>query len=177
MRRKYNDKYNILDRLDFISLLIWFLYGMDSIWLSLCTMIFASAVMCLALNVYWEARDQPLAGQIAVAQVVVNRANDVRYPDTVCEVVYDAKYYNGSSVPKKHKCQFSWFCDGLPDEPKNKEAFEGSVLIARAVLDGKTHDLTNTATHYHSVDVNPTWSYYYKKTIRIDDHIFYKRGI
>ena len=139
-------------------------------------MIFSSAVMCLALNIYWEARDQPLAGQIAVAQVVVNRANDVRYPDSICDVVYDAEYSNGSSIPKRHRCQFSWFCDGLPDKPKNKEAFEGSVLIARAVLDGKTHDLTNTATHYHSIDVNPTWSYYYKKTIRIEDHIFYKRG-
>ena len=131
--------------------------------------------MCLALNIYWEARDQPLAGQIAVAQVVVNRANDIRYPDNICEVVYEAEYSNYESEhPTKHMCQFSWFCDGIPDEPKEETAFEWSVQVARAVLEGKTPDLTSMATHYHSIDVKPTWSYYYKKTIRIEDHIFYK---
>ena len=140
-------------------------------------MIFSSAVMCLALNIYWEARDQPLAGQIAVAQVVVNRTNDTRYPDNVCEVVYEAEYSSEDyDAPIKHRCQFSWFCDGIPDDVENETAFEWSVRVARAVLDGKTPDLTEMATHYHSIDVNPTWSYYYKKTIRIEDHIFYKRG-
>jgi spore germination cell wall hydrolase CwlJ-like protein len=138
---------------------------------------FTSAVMCLALNIYWEARDQPLAGQIAVAQVVINRTNDTRYPDTPCDVIYEAEYSNEESEhPTKHMCQFSWFCDGISDEVQNKTDFEWSLRVAKAVLDGKTPDLTEMATHYHSIDVKPTWSYYYKKTIRIEDHIFYKRG-
>ena len=145
---------------------------------------------CLAQNIYFEAKSEPLAGQYAVADVVLNRVNDTRYPNTICEVVREGPIKESWKTkqdttlsdderiyyPRKNRCQFSWFCDGLPDEPKDREAFEGSVLIARAVLDGKTHDLTNSATHYHSIDVNPTWSYYYKKTIRIEDHIFYKKG-
>jgi len=71
-----------------------------------------TALVCLAMNVYWEARSQSTAGQIAVAQVVVNRVNDRRYPDNVCGVVTQGVVHSGTTLPVKHKCHFSWYCDG-----------------------------------------------------------------
>ena len=84
-------------------------------------MIIEIALACLSLNVYFEARNQPVAGQVAVAQVTMNRVADPRYPDTVCEVVYDHK-------------QFSWYWDGKSDRPVEEEAWEQAQLIASAVL-------------------------------------------
>ena len=140
------------------------------------SVIFVSDVMCLAQHVYWEARDQPLAGQIAVAQVVVNRANDSKYPNNICDVVYQSEGDSKNRVKLlKGDCEFDWYCDDIPDEATDKKAFEWGVKVARAVKDGKTPDLTDKATHYHLVNKNPTWSNYYKRTIRIEDRIFYKR--
>ena len=67
---------------------------------------------CLAQNMYFEAGNQPVAGKIAVSQVVINRTNHMNYPSTICGVVYDAKYrenWKGNFVPIRHQCQFSWF--------------------------------------------------------------------
>ena len=132
--------------------------------------------MCLALNTYHEAKNQSMIGQIATAQVVMNRVADSRYPNTVCEVVKQGPKYKGSDVPVRHKCQFSWFCDGKSDEPKrdSKEWFKAQDY-ARIVLSGRIAlDVTEGATHYHATYVRPSWAKTKTRTTRIESHIFYR---
>ena len=74
--------------------------------------ILETALMCLAFNIYHEARSQSTIGQLAVAQVVMNRVDDDRFPDTVCEVVKQAVTHKGTNKPILHRCSFSWWCDG-----------------------------------------------------------------
>ena len=139
-------------------------------------MLIAEAILCLALNVYHEAKNQPFIGQVAVAQVVMNRVYDERYPNTVCEVVKQGPKYKGSDVPVRHKCQFSWFCDGKSDEPKrdSKEWFKAQDY-ARIVLSGRiVLDVTEGATHYHATYVKPSWARTKTRTTRIESHIFYR---
>ena len=71
---------------------------------------------CLASNIYWEARNQPLLGKLAVAQVTQNRVDNKRYPDTICSVVKQTKFYPSGRIDL-HSCQFSWYCDGKSDQP------------------------------------------------------------
>ena len=132
--------------------------------------------MCLALNTYHEAKNQSMIGQVATAQVVMNRVADSRYPNTVCEVVKQGPKYKGSDVPVRHKCQFSWFCDGKSDEPKkdSKEWFKAQDY-ARIVLSGRIAlDVTEGATHYHATYVRPSWAKTKTRTTRIEKHIFYR---
>ena len=133
----------------------------------------AEAIVCLALNVYYEARSQSVVEQIAVAQVVINRVNDDRYPDTVCKVVKQGEKNHDGSM-KKDRYQFSWYCDGAPDKPYNKKSWELALSVAKSVYEGKTTDLTEGATHYHATSVNPFWAKTLKKVTRIGKHIFYK---
>jgi len=137
-------------------------------------MILTSALVCLALNVYHEARDQSTAGQIAVAQVVINRTNDDRYPNTVCEVVQQGPVYKNTDLPVRHKCQFSWYCDGKKDYAEDTEALTKALAVASTVIDGQTIDIVDGATHYHAVYVHPDWAKTKVKTVRIDNHIFYR---
>ena len=139
-------------------------------------MLIETALMCLALNTYHEAKNQSMIGQIATAQVVMNRVADSRYPNTVCEVVKQGPKYKGSDVPVRHKCQFSWFCDGKSDEPKkdSKEWFKAQDY-ARIVLSGRIAlDVTEGATHYHATYVRPAWAKTKTRTTRIERHIFYR---
>ena len=132
---------------------------------------------CLAQNIYFEAGNQPLAGKIAVSQVVLNRLEHNSYPGTVCGVIYDAKYvenWRGNMVPRRNKCQFSWFCDGKPDEPLDTKTWMESLVIARDVMDGFYGDITEGATHYHATTVSPYWADSLNETVVINDHIFYK---
>ena len=139
------------------------------------------AVMCLALNIYHEAKNQSMVGQVAVAQVVMNRVKDNRYPNTVCEVVYQGPTRPSwedpnKEYPIKHKCQFSWYCDGKSDEPKknSKEWFKAKEY-ARIVLSGRiVLDVTEGATHYHATYVRPSWAKTKTRTTRIESHIFYR---
>ena len=139
-------------------------------------MLIETALMCLALNTYHEAKNQSMIGQVATAQVVMNRVADSRYPNTVCEVVKQGPKYKGSDVPVRHKCQFSWFCDGKSDEPKkdSKEWFKAQDY-ARIVLSGRIAlDVTECATHYHATYVKPSWAKTKTRTTRIESHIFYR---
>ena len=139
-------------------------------------MLLETAFICLALNTYHEAKNQSLVGQVATAQVVMNRVADSRYPNTVCEVVKQGPKYKGSDVPVRHKCQFSWFCDGKSDEPKldSKEWFKAKDY-ARIVLSGRVAlDVTEGATHYHATYVRPAWAKTKTRTTRIEKHIFYR---
>jgi spore germination cell wall hydrolase CwlJ-like protein len=132
---------------------------------------------CLAQNIYFEAGNQPLAGKIAVAQVVMNRLEHHSYPGNICGVVYDAKWkvnWAGNMMPVRNQCQFSWFCDGKSDEPLDTKTFDECLIIARDIVDGFYPDITEGATHYHNVYVNPYWSDSLNETVIINEHIFYK---
>lgn len=135
-------------------------------------------ISCLAANIYHEARGQNIIGQVAVALVTLNRVKSERFPDTICKVVHQAKYYtkqNGIRVPKKHMCQFSWYCDGKPDTIANKKVYNKIQAVAYYVyaLHDYLLDITKGALYYHSTKVSPRWKYKLKQTTQIGDHIFY----
>ena len=139
-------------------------------------MLIETALMCLALNTYHEAKNQSMIGQVATAQVVMNRVADSRYPNSVCEVVKQGPKYKGSDVPVRHKCQFSWFCDGKSDEPRrDSKEWRMAQEYARIVLSGRiVLDVTEGATHYHATYVKPSWARTKTRTTRIESHIFYR---
>lgn len=118
---------------------------------------------CLAKNIYFEARNQSFLGQRAVAWVTLNRVKDNKYPESVCEVVWQ----NG---------QFSWTEDGKSDKPKDKESWMLAKFVAEIAVQtyGQLPDPTDGATMYHANYVNPYWSSKFVETTVIDDHIFYK---
>ena len=132
---------------------------------------------CLAQNIYFEAANQPLAGRIAVANVVLNRAADAQFPDTICGVIYQAKTrenWRGLNVPILHKCQFSWYCDGKSDEPTDSKTWMKAIFLADQILSSAYVDITENALWYHADSVDPYWNDYLKETVVINNHIFYK---
>jgi N-acetylmuramoyl-L-alanine amidase len=136
---------------------------------------FEAAIVCLAMNIYHEARDQPRAGQIAVGQVVMHRVYDDRFPDNVCDVVKQGPTYSWTEdFPVRNRCQFSWYCDGKSDEPKDTKAWDNAMLMAIGVYNGRVVDLVDGATHYHATYVQPEWAETKTETVRIADHIFYR---
>ena len=139
-------------------------------------MILETALMCMAVNIYHEAGNQSMIGQMAVGQVVLNRVEDSRFPDTVCEVVKEAVTYKNSNKPVRWKCQFTWFCDGKKDEPNFESKTWSAALENASILLSKTIvlDITEGATHYHATYVRPAWAKTKTKTTRIDRHIFYR---
>ncbi len=126
-----------------------------------------TALVCLATAVYFEARGEPIDGQIAVAEVVMNRVEDNRFPDSVCEVVKQNRYPG-----ILHRCQFSFYCDGQPETINDQKAWETAEYIAEGLLDGALQ-LGIEATHYHATTVNPFWADYYTHIGKIGNHIFY----
>jgi len=135
---------------------------------------------CLYDNIYFEARNQPIAGQLAVMFVTLNRVKDDRFPDTICEVVYQGSHKPSwkdpeKLIPIKHKCQFSWYCDGLSDQINNAKAYEQIVtLVKKTLITKKIIDITDGALFYHADYVKPSWAKTKKKTVEIEDHIFYR---
>ena len=130
-------------------------------------MLLNTALMCLAMNVYHEARSENMMGKYAVALVVMNRVEHDRFPDKVCKVV---KQRRSKAL---HKCQFSWYCDGKSDNPHNQRAWAEAQLVARDVLEGTVDDFTNGALFYHATYVQPYWAASFTKTVAVGTHIFY----
>lgn len=129
---------------------------------------------CLALNIYFEARGSTLADRAAVANVVINRVNDRRYPDTICGVV---KQGNRDSIGNmlRNQCQFSWYCDGKSDVPTDTDIWVEAQMLAWQMIEaGKYRGLTEGATHYHATYVNPRWARDLQLVGRIGAHIFYR---
>jgi N-acetylmuramoyl-L-alanine amidase len=118
-----------------------------------------AALLCLSLNVYHEARDQPVQGQLAVAHVTMNRVAHEDYPDTVCGVVWDNK-------------QFSWTHDNLSDTPVETAAWEEAQFIA-LIATTSVGDTTNVSTHYHADYVMPYWVSDMRHLTTIGNHLFY----
>jgi spore germination cell wall hydrolase CwlJ-like protein len=134
-----------------------------------------SAITCMAVAIYFEARNQPIAGQLAVAHVISNRVTSKHYPDTVCEVIQQGATYD-SGHPVKHRCQFSFWCDGKPETIQDYNAWRAAVRIATAVRDTSVSrvDVSEGATHYHTTEVSPKWRYTLRMTVQIGQHVFYK---
>ena len=139
----------------------------------------AKQVECLAKNIYFEARNEPFAGQFAVALVTLNRVRDTTFPDTICKVVYQG-IHTADGFPKRDRCQFSWYCDGVSDIVRNSEAYNTTQKIANLAmlqyskLKSEGLDYTEGAIYYHTHEINPRWSTAYPKVGRIGDHIFYR---
>ena len=140
-------------------------------------------ITCLAKNMYFEARSEGIAGVVATTQVVYNRVNSEEYPNTICEVIEQAKISQwwlkekGIIKPIKNKCQFSWFCDGYSDEPKDDKTYSELFELAEQFVNGEHEgmiDITGGALWYHADYVHPRWSNSKEVTAKVGRHIFYK---
>ncbi|MEP0069841.1 cell wall hydrolase [Pyruvatibacter sp.] len=124
--------------------------------------------LCLAEAVYFEARSEGAKGKLAVAEVVLTRVDDKRYPGTICGVVYQGSH-------RATGCQFSWTCDGLRDVAAEKTAWMKSQNLASYVmLDVQWEEVTGKATHYHADYVSPYWAPSLRETTTVGKHIFYR---
>ncbi len=129
---------------------------------------------CLALNVYYEARGSNLADQASVADVVLNRVQDTRYPSTICGVVYQGKQHANGTM-KRNACQFSWYCDGKADDPQDEDRWFEAQMIAWNMLEhNQFRGITEGSTHYHATYVNPRWASSLQMVGRIGAHIYYR---
>lgn len=121
---------------------------------------------CLKTALYFESRGETIEGQFAVAEVILNRVDSVRYPNTVCGVVQQG----GTGA-----CQFSFNCDGRSEAMADPVAADISGRIARAMLDGAPRNLTDGAMYFHTLGVKPSWSKRFAQTASIGAHLFYSR--
>jgi spore germination cell wall hydrolase CwlJ-like protein len=123
---------------------------------------------CLAAAIYFEARSEPLKGQAAVAQVVLNRVRNPAYPKTICGVVYQNENW-------RNRCQFSFACDGVRQRVRDPEHWQIAEEIAMAVTAGKIW-LTDigSSTHYHATYVHPFWAHTMERMKKIGHHVFYR---
>jgi spore germination cell wall hydrolase CwlJ-like protein len=124
-------------------------------------------VTCLAQAIYFEARGESEEGRRAVGNVVLNRVADPHYPKSVCGVVFQNEH-------ARNKCQFSFACDGLADDPPDTRAWHSAQKLAETMMTHKRKDDTGHATHYHAVYVTPVWASALQETVDIGHHIFYR---
>jgi len=123
---------------------------------------------CLAEAIYFEARGESEDGQVAVAQVVLNRVKNPAYPASICGVVYQNRN-------KRNRCQFSFACDGIKDRISSPVAWKTAQRLSKEVLDGKLYSkMVDASTHYHATYVRPRWAKSMAKRGQIGQHIFYK---
>jgi spore germination cell wall hydrolase CwlJ-like protein len=128
----------------------------------------AKAVKCLTEAIYFEARGEPVRGQIAVAQVVLNRVFSGYYPATVCGVVYQ-------NSERHLACQFTFTCNGNPEVVREPDAWERATKIANESLDGELWlPEVGKATHYHAYWVHPSWVHEMTKMYKVGVHTFYR---
>lgn len=121
----------------------------------------SASLKCLSEAIYFEARGEPLAGQRAVAEVILNRVDDPRFPKSVCGVI-------------NQRGQFSY--KGNSTRIRNGAAYSRATRIAQEALAGSPRTLTNGATYFHTTQVRPSWSKRFTRTTRIGAHIFYRQG-
>lgn len=141
---------------------------MKSVILAVALSVFSSAVSaeemrCLALNIYFESRGEPEEGQMAVAHVTLNRVQNSRFPDTICDVVYQPRQFSWTHVRRSHY-------------PANRNAWRRAKRIAQTALDWHTvgEDFSEGALFFHADYVNPYWVAHFEKTVQIGRHIFYR---
>ena len=150
-------------------------------------------IECMSRNIYHEAGNQSKAGMIAVARVVMNRVQDRRFPNNVCDVIYEGPLRESWKTkqdpllapeerifyPRRDRCQFSWYCDGKSDEivsKTNNIAWRQAQDIAYLVLNfNKYNGIVDGATHYHADYVQPYWTTDMKYLGKVGLHKFYKK--
>jgi len=120
---------------------------------------------CLATAIYFEARGEPVKGQVAVAEVILNRVDSGEFPGTICGVVHQGG---------RGGCQFSFTCDGARDRIREKAAYDTARRVASAMMAGVERDLTDGATYFHTKRVRPSWARRFEKTASIGYHHFYR---
>lgn len=134
---------------------------------------FNKEVECLAKNIYFEAGNQDIQGQIAVGMVTINRVKSSKHPNSICEVVW-RKLKNKRG---KYVAHFSWTLDGKPDVPPELDVYENTIILAKAMIAERSLnnfvDNTNGSTHYHAHYVTPWWSSKLSHTLVVGDHLFY----
>lgn len=125
---------------------------------------------CLAMNVYYEARGEPVEGQYGVAEVTMNRVADPRYPDTICEVVHQKRW---DYLRKRYVSAFSWTEFETVPKPQGA-AWQGAVTVANSVYDGRREQTLEGAVHYHALHIRPSWARGKEPVAKIGRHVFYR---
>ena len=125
-------------------------------------------IYCMAQAVYFEARGESYRGQVAVGQVVMNRLHHPIYPKDICQVVFQ-------NQQMRNACQFSFACDGIPENVTEPKAWAQAEEIAKGVIDGSLYlPEVGKATHYHATYVYPDWAPRLTRVAKIGHHIFYQ---
>ena len=125
---------------------------------------------CLALNVYYEARGEPDAGQLAVAKVTLNRVASPRYPNTICEVVYQKKW---DRIRRRYVSAFSWTEFDVKPSVKNRE-WQQALRIAETIVSQDHLPELDGALFYHAKSIRPSWARQKKPIAHIGRHVFYR---
>ena len=124
---------------------------------------------CLAEALYFEARGESVRGMFAVGEVIMNRVDSARYPNTLCGVI-------NQGTGRKFACQFTYTCDGNAEVIHEPAAWAKVGKVARLLVDGAPRELTDGATHYHTRAVNPRWARVFPRTTTIGSHHFYRQS-
>jgi len=130
----------------------------------------ADDLQCLAENVYFEARGEPLAGQYAVAEVTLNRTHARNFPRTICAVVHETRW---DPVRRRHTADFSWTELGALT-PEDGPAWKQALAVANAAYDDLSPPLVPEALYYHATSVQPDWARSRRAIATIGNHIFYR---
>ena len=125
---------------------------------------------CLAEALYFEARGEPIKGQLAVGEVILNRVEDSRYPSSICKVV-------NQGTGRRFACQFTYTCDGKLESVNERKPYEMALKIAKILMTTHDRKMTKGSTHYHSNYVNPKWSKKFERVAKFGRHIFYRQPI
>lgn len=121
---------------------------------------------CLALSLYWEARGEGRRGMVAVGWTVLNRVHSRQFPATPCGVIRQ-----GGEAPP---CQFSWWCDGKSDRPRDGDSWRLALMVAAELLFDPPADPTGGSLFYHSTSIRSPWLVKRTRTARIGAHVFYR---
>jgi len=125
---------------------------------------------CLAEALYFEARGEPITGQLAVGEVILNRVEDSRYPSSICKVI-------NQGTGRRFACQFTYTCDGKLETVHERKAYEMALKLAKILITTHDRKLTKGSTHYHSNYVNPKWSKKFERVAKYGRHIFYRQPL
>ena len=129
-------------------------------------------IQCMATAIYFESKNEPLVGQLAVGLLVKNRAESGMFPTDVCDVVHEGPR-DSKGIPILNRCQFSWYCDGVPEKISDISVWEKNLYISKLILSDRIFDFTDGALFFHNHSVSPKWKL--KRIGVIGNHIFYKK--
>jgi spore germination cell wall hydrolase CwlJ-like protein len=123
---------------------------------------------CLSEALYFEARGETAKGLFAVGEVILNRVDSNAYPSSLCRVI-------NQGTGRKFACQFTYTCDGRPEQISEQGSWRRVGKVARLLIDGAERNLTEGATHYHTTAVSPSWARRFPRTAKYGVHLFYRQ--